>query len=46
MEKVSGSIVEKRTAEITRDWKIENSGKNISDIIFDLFLNKCLFSYD
>lgn len=27
VEKVSGPVVEKRSAEITADWKIENSGK-------------------
>jgi hypothetical protein len=27
VEKVTGPIVEKRSAEITGEWKIENSGK-------------------
>jgi hypothetical protein len=29
VERVSGPIVEKRSAEITSDWKIENPGKKI-----------------
>lgn len=27
MERVSGLVVEKRSSEITADWKIENPGK-------------------
>ncbi|CAF4093960.1 unnamed protein product [Rotaria magnacalcarata] len=34
VEKVSGLVVEKRTSEITADWKIENPGKLFYKIMF------------
>jgi hypothetical protein len=42
VEKVNGPVVEKRTAEITGDWKVENPGNVLS---FKLFLRgSVLFS--
>jgi hypothetical protein len=35
VEKVSGPIVEKRSVEITSDWKIENPCKTILFISFE-----------
>jgi len=43
VEKVSGPVVEKRSAEITGDWKIENSGKEILDCLENKYMIEMIF---